>query len=187
VTGAVQHQVEATVQRDDGRCRRVKGVGVGDIDDDAATARMLGAASNSVTAQLPVSARAAASPEMPAPMTATRRIMSRAPLRARMRLIKRKAARSSGFLAEERREAPPKERGREEGGEEPLGDFSRRPASRREWNRFEVRLDMPRERGPVVLFRSGYDTLSALEFHPFPRLFRDVQAFVTALTERVRT
>ena len=26
---------------------------------------------------------------------------------------------------------------------------------------------MPRERGPVVLFRSGYDTLSALEFHPF--------------------
>ena len=46
---------------------------------------------------------------------------------------------------------------------------------------------MPRERGPVVLFRSGYDTLSALEFHPFPRLFRDMQAFVTALTERART
>ena len=36
---------------------------------------------------------------------------------------------------------------------------------------------MPRERGPVVLFGSGIDTLSALEFHPFPRLFRDMQAF----------
>ena len=82
-----------------------------------------------------------------------------------------KAARWSGFLAKERREAPPKERGREEGGEEPLGDFSRRPASRREWNRFEVTLHMPRRRGHVVLFRSAYDTASALEFHPFSAPF----------------
>jgi hypothetical protein len=77
----------------------------------------------------------------------------------------------SGFQAEERREAPPKERGREEGGEEPFEDFSRRPASRREQNRIGLTLGTPRQRARAVVLRSTYDTASASEFHSFFRAF----------------
>ena len=88
-------------------------------------------------------------------------------------VAQKKAARLSAFQAEERREAPPKERGREEGGEEPFEDFSRRPASRREQNRIELTLDTPRQCARVVGLRSAYDTASTSEFHSFFHAFAE--------------
>jgi hypothetical protein len=83
-------------------------------------------ASKSVTWACGVRPRAAASPAMPEPMTAIR--FTRGSLRPGA-----PAGGGAPGCEEECRRAPPGERGREEGGGEPPGDFSRqdRPAPRR--------------------------------------------------------
>jgi len=98
-------------------------------------------------------------------MTASRGMCQRERLRAFVR-----AALTDGVSREECREAPPRERGREEGGEEPFGDFSQCwPASRRERIRIVCRCVRAPAAGGCAAGAAypTYDTPSDSEFHPF--------------------